>query len=98
MYMAVKVKSLGYSKGTPDLIIPARRGDYAGLWIELKSERAEYIDSHGEKKIHSAGTLSDEQKEWLEYLKGEGYCARCATGFEEARKIIDAYLTMPTGK
>lgn len=93
-YLAKKQKAMGYSTGTPDLIIPFKCGDHAGLFIELKSERAEYTDADGTKKIHVAGTLSDEQILWIAYLRGQGYRAEVCTGFSQAKGLIDEYFKL----
>jgi hypothetical protein len=91
-FMAKKVKSMGYGKGTPDLIIPARNAQFSGLWIELKSERKEYKDENGENKVHEAGTASSDQLEWLAFLTAQGYKALVCTGYEEAKAVIDNYF------
>ena len=62
---------------------------FAGLYLELKAE--------GNSPYKKDGTLKkdehlEEQNEMLENLRAKGYKAEFATGFEEAKKIIDDYL------
>jgi hypothetical protein len=75
---AVKMKAMGYSKGTPDLWVLEKRKGYSGLVIELKK--------------HKGGQLSPEQKDWLEKLNQRGYKAICCKGYSEAVKTIDDYF------
>ena len=74
---AMKMKRMGYQKGTPDIVILEPSNGYHGLLIELKSEK---------------GRLSKEQAEYLAKAKAKGYrCAVCFS-YKEAVKIIDSYL------
>jgi hypothetical protein len=75
---ALKFKRMGVSKGWPDLTIPYKRKHYGGLYIELKRLRG--------------GVISEEQKEWLDFLKTQDYYATVANGFDEAKDIIVKYL------
>jgi len=72
-----KANKMGYSKGTPDLLILQPSGKYHGLLIELKS---------------SKGKASPEQIVWLGKLLEKGYYAHICIGFEEAKSVIDGYL------
>lgn len=74
---AMALKSEGVSAGFPDLFIPAPRGIWHGLMIEMKKP---------------GGHLSDTQKEWLEYLNAVGYFAIECHGFDAAKSIIEFYL------
>ena len=73
-----KLKRMGVSPGVPDICIPIPSGCYHGCYIELKRERG--------------GRVSNEQVEWLEFLRSKGYWADVAFGFEEAKKIVLYYL------
>ena len=77
---AVKLKRTGLSPGVPDICIPIPSGCYHGLYIELKRERG--------------GRVSNEQVEWLEFLRSKGYWADVAFGFEDAKKIVLYYLQL----
>ncbi len=80
MLEAVKLKRMGISPGFPDIEIPLPIAPYHGLYIELKRV--------------SGGKVSDVQKEWLEYLRSQGYYAEVAKGFEEAKAIVLNYLAL----
>lgn len=75
---AVKMKATGYVKGFPDLMFLEQRGNYAGLFIELKKEK---------------GVLSKEQKHWIKQLNDRGYFACCCHGFKKATEVIDTYMS-----
>jgi hypothetical protein len=88
---AVKAKATGYVKGFPDLqiCVPMERGSieggtlegggvYHGLFLEIKKDKKSYA--------------TKEQKEWIEYLNGQGYCARITKGFDDSIQVIDDYF------
>jgi hypothetical protein len=74
---AVKLKRMGYSKGTPDIMIFEPRHGYHGLFIELKTK---------------TGQISPEQKIWNTSLEWRGYRSIFCYSFEEAVNEIDFYL------
>ena len=78
---AAKLKAQGVKSGVPDICLPVARGTYHGLYIELKA---------GDNKA------SEKQKEWITALKEQGYFAEVITGWEQARKLITAYLKLPS--
>lgn len=77
---AQKLKSEGLKAGVPDLCLPVARGQYHGLYIEMKAED---------------GDPSSDQLLWLEALNGEGYMAALAYGAEQAISTLEAYLQLP---
>lgn len=77
---AVKFKRCGVQPGIPDLCIPIPRDPYHGLYIELKRM--------------SGGKVSEYQREWITFLKGQGYYACVAEGFEAAKAIIKEYFSL----
>lgn len=92
---AAKHKRLHPKRGYPDLFIANRYYDlencvdYHGLYLEIKAE--------GNSPFKKDGTLKkdehlEEQNEMLQELEKRGYVARFATGFNEAKKLIDDYL------
>lgn len=75
---AARLKAQGVRAGVPDICLPAARGCYHGLYIELKRR--------------NGGRVSEAQREWIEYLENAGYCARVCHGWDEARETIEKYL------
>lgn len=91
MGQAVAVKRLRSSRAFPDLVIYEPRGCYHGLFIELKRD--------GEKIFKRDGSLIsnihlEEQQAMLILLGERGYMADFAVGFDQARKIIDWYMSL----
>ena len=76
---AVRFKKLGVRPGVSDLFLPAPRGKYHGLWVEMKRQKG--------------GKLSPDQKDWIDRMNRKGYLALRADGAEEACDIIYRYLT-----
>ena len=68
----------GLRAGVPDMMLPVARGQWHGLFIELKRERG--------------GVVRPEQREWLERLECQGYRAVVARGADAAIAIIERYL------
>lgn len=77
---AARLKKMGVKRGVPDICLPAARGGYAGLYIELKVGR---------------NTPSRAQKYWLDELTQNGYRAVVCRGAEEARDEILQYIGVP---
>lgn len=75
---ALAMKQEGVSKGFPDLFLPVPNNQYYGLFIEMKRQKG--------------GTVSKEQKAWLEYLNCVGYQAVVCKGFIEAKDVVECYL------
>lgn len=80
--VAGKLKAQGVSAGFPDLIIFPQIGSGRPLlFIELKRRKG--------------GTISDSQKEWIDYLSElfyQGYPmdAEVCRGFDDARKYVES--------
>ena len=55
---AVALKRQGVKAGVPDIVLPAARAGYHGLYIELKAGK---------------NTTTENQRRWLEYLRQQGY-------------------------
>ena len=87
--VAKKLKAMGYSSGTPDIMIFEPRKNYKGLFLEMKTP--EKRDPLG-KIYQRKGKLSDNQRTWLSELERRGYYARYCFGFEEAKVYIDWYF------
>ena len=73
------LKRLGGRVGVPDLLLPYPVGDHHGLWIELKS---------------ASGRPTAVQREWILWLRDQGYCAYICRGHEAAIRCIREYLKL----
>lgn len=76
---AGRLRAEGVKAGVPDLCLPVARGQYHGLYIELKRQRG--------------GRTSNHQSEWLDALSAQGYKAALCYGWEQAAGTIIEYLT-----
>ena len=70
---------MGVKPGVPDLYLPIKRGEYYGLFVELKRQKG--------------GVVSPYQRYWLQKLRAEGYAAEVCRGCNDAQGIILSYLT-----
>ena len=77
--VAAKMHAEGVKRGVPDICLPVARGDYHGLYIEMKFGRSR---------------PSDEQLGWLEALAGQGYKTAVCWSFEAAQRVILEYLNL----
>ena len=76
--LARKAKRAGNKQGVPDILVDVARQGFHGLRIELKREKG--------------GVVSDEQSDWHERLREEGYRVVVAKGRYEAIAAIKEYL------
>lgn len=76
--VAAKLASEGVKAGVPDLCLPVARGEFHGLYIEMKRSKG--------------GVVSAVQKYWLTQLTEEGYCAVRCNGWDDARQALTLYL------
>lgn len=72
----------GVRRGVPDIFLPVPRGDFHGLFVEMKRQRG--------------GVVSEHQKAWIRSLRAMGYRAEVCKGFEAARDVIIDYLERGT--
>ena len=75
--VARKLKAEGVKPGIPDLFLPVARGDFHGLYVEMKSAR---------------GKLSPVQKEVQRALREQGYCVLTCYDWSQASDSIIKYL------
>ena len=75
---AARMKTAGVKKGVSDIFLPAARGKYHGLYIELKKLRG--------------GKVSSEQIDFIADMLKEGYYAAIMHGWQEASRLILDYL------
>lgn len=81
--VASRAKRAGLRAGVPDIFLPYPKGNYSGLFIELKRPI---------KKGYASPKVSDEQKKFLVYLNQVGYCAKVCYGAEQAIQLIELYI------
>lgn len=74
---AAKLKAEGVKAGVPDICLPVARGEYHGLWIELKAGR---------------NKPTPPQVQWHMRLSQQGYRVAVCYGWEAAREVIEEYL------
>lgn len=72
------LKAQGVKAGVPDIWLPVARGGYNGLVIELK---------------YGKNRPTPTQRQWLDALAAQGWFAAVCWKFEDAVKIITAYLS-----
>lgn len=76
---AKHLKDQGVKRGVPDLCLPVPRGQYHGLYIEMKAE---------------TGRTSPEQDWWGERLLGQGYMWEVCHGYRSAISVLEWYLNL----
>ena len=74
-----QAKRQGYVQGEADIVILVPSGPSAGLVIEYKREGG----SH---------KLTQEQKDYLDYMEEQGYTARCCRGLDDAMRVIEHHM------
>ena len=79
IHTAKKMKEAGYSKGIPDMLVFEPKGMYAGLAIEVKTDK---------------GRASEEQLEWSRSLNSRGWRAEICKGFEECADVVCEYFNL----
>ena len=72
------LKRQAVTPGVPDYCITTPCGPFSTLWLELK---------------HEKGKLSPDQKTFLRTHRSGGQMAVCAYGFDEAKLIVDSWLS-----
>lgn len=80
---AGKLKAMGVKSGFPDLFLPIVKSNWYGLFIEMKVLK---------NKTKKDGGASDEQLDWLPFLRSQGYGVIICFGWLEARKVLIDYL------
>tara|TARA_Y100000389_G_scaffold65107_1_gene61145 strand:+ start:2800 stop:3174 length:375 start_codon:yes stop_codon:yes gene_type:complete len=87
---AKRLKAMRSCSGLPDIMIFEPRRSYYGLFLEVKKEGSVVFKKDGD--IRSDKHLK-EQEEILFQLQQKGYFAQFVIGFDEAKSIIDYYLS-----
>lgn len=75
--VAARLQHEGVKAGVPDLHLPVARGEYHGLWLEMKV---------GRNRPTSA------QVWWIEHLREQGYRVAVCYDWHQAWAVICDYL------
>lgn len=73
-----KSRAEGVKSGVPDLCFPIPRGDFFGLYVEMKKPKK--------------GRVSEIQNKWHDMLRSNGYAVHVCHGWLEARDVLLIYL------
>lgn len=79
---AANLKRQGVRAGVSDLLLARPRGQFHGLWIELKRNRL------------ARPKISESQIIWINRVREEGYAAEVCYGFDEAKEVISRYINI----
>jgi hypothetical protein len=79
---AKKLKAEGVRAGVPDLVIAIPRGQWHGLFVEMK--------------VKKGGVVQPSQRAWINGLIEMGYCAVWCKGADQAIEAITKYLEGPS--
>lgn len=71
------LKSMGVRAGVPDLHLPVGCQGFCSLYIEMKKP---------------GGKLSDDQEDWLAFLRAEGHCVQICESVDAAWTVLCWYL------
>lgn len=78
MIRGAQLKAEGVKTGVSDLCLPVKRGEYSGLYIEMKKP---------------GGKETDEQKEFGAFVQSQGFGYVCCDNWEKAVQVLQEYLT-----
>ena len=76
--VAARMKKEGVRAGVPDLFLAVPKGEFHGLFIEMKKPKG--------------GRVSKNQSSMIKLLAAQGYAAKVCCGWVEARVEIERYL------
>ncbi len=77
-----RLRAVGMKRGVPDICLPAPKGIYHGLYVEMK---------FGKNKP------TKEQQDYLIFLNSQGYFVKVCYSADEAIKTIAEYLKLGEG-
>ena len=80
-----QLKAQGVKAGVSDTFLPVKRGEWSGLYIEMKkpSERP---------KRGGSGGVSDEQAAFGLFVQAQGFGFVVCYGWDEAARVLEQYL------
>lgn len=76
--VARKLKAEGVKAGVPDIFLPAPKGKFNGMYLEMKT---------------GYNNTTKHQKRWIENLSEQGYFCAICWGMEDAIQALEEYLT-----
>ncbi len=76
---AANLKRQGVKAGVPDLCLPAARGKYHGLYIEMKVDR---------------NKPTENQERWIKRLTQQNYAVAVCYGADAAIETVKEYLNL----
>jgi hypothetical protein len=79
MIRGAQLKASGVKPGICDTFLPVKRGQWSGLYIEMK------------KPGHLKNT-SKEQKEYIDFVRSQGYAALVCDNWSDAWQALELYL------
>jgi len=80
------LKAEGVRSGVSDTFLAVKRGEYSGLFIEMKKPSEKPV------KATSKGGVSDEQRSFGEFVKSQGFGFVVCYSWIEAVENLTAYL------
>jgi hypothetical protein len=85
------IKRTRSSVGIPDLMIFEPKAEYCGLFLEIKADGTNIYKKNGEfvKNEHL-----NNQREVIQKLINKGYACFFVIGFDNAKQIIDHYMSL----
>lgn len=88
-HIAAKAAKMRSSRAQPDLFIAEPRGEYKGMFIELKAHKDDLYKK--DDTFRQTAHITRQQTIRLRLLE-KGYFAVFAVGFDQAKHIIDTYM------
>jgi len=78
--LGAKAKSSGVKSGVSDTCLPVRRGNYSGLYIEMKKPN---------------GKPTKEQLDFGSFVTSQGFLFAVCDHWEKAKDVLEKYLLLP---
>lgn len=88
---ASEMAAVRSSKSIPDIFFAIPKGEFKGLFMELKAERSDAFKVDG--SIRETEHIQDQAK-MLDRLSHLGYEAVFACGLDECQKIFEGYMRL----
>lgn len=84
-----RLKAQGVRPGIPDIFLPVKRGQWSGLYIEMKKP------SLRPKREGSTGGLTEEQREFRVFAEQQGFGWVVCYDWGAAASVVTQYLQSP---